>query len=854
MYDMTDPNASPDAQGEAMSPAMLKLKELADQKNIAATLDAEKLGELADLVVTEYEIDRDSMADWKKRMELGLKLASLEKEARNYPWAKSANVKYPLVTNAVLMFNAKAYPAIVQGDEVVKASVHGADFDGSKAARAERVSAHMSWQLTSKVTEWEEETDKLLTLLPLVGTLFRKTWYDPAWKRIRCRNILPGKLVVNSRVTSLQDAPRCTEEISKYPSEIAEKVRAKEWLSHEYHDADNNDTAAPEDFLEQHRRIDLDGDGYSEPYIVTVHEKSRKVARIVPDYVPDEDVTLDDKGEIASIQRGQYFTAFHFLPSMDGSFHSTGFGLLLGDISETINTILNQMIDAGHMASMGGGFIGSDFRIKGGSNRFRPGEWKTPGASGSVIKDSIVPLTWPGPDKTLFELLGLLIEAGKEVANVKDVLTGEAGKGSKTAFEVQAMVEQGMSQYTATFKRIWRSLKQEYALIARINRDTVSSEEYNRFHDETEPAPMPPQGQTGAPVEGMPQGAAPPEAPPGAPPMQPEAMQAPQQPKIYDPKIDYDLTDMDITPVADPNTATKMQMSAKAQILLEMAKEGMVNPQEASKRALEAASIEDTEELLPKPDPMQQQMMQLELALKDAEGKLKNAQAMLAEAQAQQLGMTAQVEMAKAEGAHSKAQADAMKSQAELQGKMVEHQNAQGEMQLKSREIDAKVALIAAQIEKIHAEITQGAAEIQIKGQQTEIAGRKTDADIQRGSEEVDIARQNTAITGKKTDADIAHKGAEIELGAHKQQTEAQLKARELDHAAEQGKVVAKKTDADIANNVAKTKIDGKRASIEAKAAIGEDPDEPPKKKVTRTKVTKHDDKGRILEFVQESD
>lgn len=738
-------------------PEIARLRAISKNPNLAADMDEMDLARIGDLVVREYQIDLDSMKTWKSRMERGIKLAALEKEERDYPWPKAANVKYPLVTTAVLMFNAKAYPAVVNGDRIVRVAVHGADPDGAKAAKAQRVGAHMSWQLTSKIVEWEEETDKLLTLLPLVGTMFRKTWYDPAWQRVRCRNILPGKLVINDRVTSLQDAPRCTEEITKYPAEIQEKRRSGEWLDVDYVESIGDDSSPPQDFLEQHRRMDLDGDGYDEPCIVTVHAVTKKVARIVADFTAS-DVTLDAKGKVASIRRGDYFTAFHFMPSLDGGFHSTGFGLLLGDISDTINTIINLMVDAGHMASLGGGFIGSDFRLKGGSQRHRPGEWKLASSSGAAIKDSIVPLTFPGPDATLFELLGLLIEAGKEVASVKDVLQGETGGKQMTATATIALIEQGMSQFTAAYKRVFRSLRQELALIARINRETVSPEEYNRFHDEVEPAPQ--MGHNGGPPMGDPM------APPAGPAMpSPEMMPPPPpQPRIYDPREEYDLDGMDITPVADPQSVTRMQEAAKAQVLMEMAEKGMVDQGEASKRMLEAVSVADINKLAPKPDPAAQAMMEAELAEKQAHAALMGAQAQAegmegsqGEAKMQELMLKARI-----------AEATLGIKQAELQMRQMEMAQAQQEMGMAQPERAAKVDLTRAQTAKTM-------SDIQIDHAKLGLEAERQQQEAERGSAELGLkaSAQATDAHYREREMEAARPEREAKVGL----TQAQAKA-----------------------------------------------------------------------------
>lgn len=570
----------PVAAAPAPEPTPMEmLQHYADMINVAEMLDEVELARIGTLVKREYDIDRESMDGWMDRMKRGLDLAKLVKKDKTYPFPNASNVRYPLITEAAMAFNAKAYPAIVPSGDVVRCAVKGRDPQGQKAARADRVSAHMSHELTCNVEEWEEETDKLLILLPIVGTVVRKWWHDPSENRKRCRNILPGKFVVNDRVQVLDDAPRCSEEFDLYPSEIADRKRDGRFRDIDYReDEGEEDTLAPQCFVEQHRRIDLDGDGYGEPYIVTIHKDSERVARIVADFEAS-DIKPTEAGGV-TIRRGSYFVAYHFVPSMDGGFLGTGLGLLLGDISETINSILNLMLDAGHMASRGGGFIGSEFRIKGGSQQFRPGEWRLASNTGGDIRSSIVPMTFPGPDATLFQLLGMLIEAGKAIGAIKDITTGEGQGANQPATTTLALIEQGLAVFTAAYKRIFRSLRQEFKLVAKINARTVSAEDYNRFHD---------------------------------------AVDANGQPMMLDPRADYDLSDMDITPVADPSAVTKMQEVAKAQLVMQMAEQGLVNKEVASRRIMEAASIPDPEELAVQPDPMEAEMKNMALQAGRAE-------------------------------------------------------------------------------------------------------------------------------------------------------------------------------------------------------------------------------------------
>lgn len=643
-------------------------------ENIAELLDEDQLGKIAQDVTRDYEADKGSMGDWLDRMERGLELARLVKQDKAYPFKGAANVKYPLITSAALQFNARAYPAIVPGDRTVKAKVWGDDPQGLKAARAERISEHMSWQLTTQIPEWEEETDKLLTMLPIVGTMVRKWWYDPVESRARCRVVDPGKFIVHNRVKNLNDAPRSTEEIDLYPYEIESRIRSGQFIEFEYK-TPSDDDGEPQEFIEQHCRLDLDEDGYPEPYIVTIHVERAKVVRIVPDFSED-DVTFEREMQqvpavqdvevmqpvvdqytgmigqqpviipqqvmteqevivgITAIKRSSYFVTYQFAPSMDGGFWGTGLGMLLGDISDSINSILNMLLDAGHYASAGGGFIGAELRMKGGAHRRRPGEWTQVQTMGNDVRSAIVPFTVPGPDATLFQMLGLLIEAGREIASVKDVMTGDAPR-NQTATATLAMIEQGQMVFTAVFKRVFRALKGEYQMLGRMNGQTISPEEYNAFHDGEE---------------------------------------------MFDPAQDYGQVGMDVEPVADPRSVTKMQMAAKAEVTMQMAQQGMFNPQEAAKRVAEAMDIPDVEELLPQPNPMQQMAMQMQMAAGQAELMLKKVTiegkaAEIEETKAKTMKALAEAhtEAQKADLERSRVALDAMKMELEHEAKQLGH-------------------------------------------------------------------------------------------------------------------------------------------------------------------------------------
>jgi len=582
VLDGTETEASSTGLPEGMNQQQF-LYALMNMPNIAeAEFIVKDLPTIAAKVCDEYKIDALSRKPWLDKIGEALKLAMLTAGQKNYPFEGAANVKYPLLTTAALQFNARAYPAIITPDKVVKCRVRGHDPEGRKAARAERVSEHMSDQLLNEMPEWEEDTDRILVMAPIVGSVFRKMWFDPSVKRNRSRLVTADNLVVNYHASSLETAPRITELLRLYPFEIEERIRDQRFSPFDYKDAskgevdaqlegdqankvDTEDESAPHLFYEQHRLLDLDKDGYPEPYIVTVHQGTQEVVRIVANYDQDT-VTLAADGSIASIRRQNYFVHYQFMPNPEGGFYALGFGWLLGSTNETINSTLNQLLDAGHQANMQGGLISSVLGIKEKSIKIKRGEFRVVNTTGP-LNQAVLPIKFPEPSAVLFNLLGLMIEMGKELASVKDVLTGDSASTAAVGTTL-ALIEQGLQVFTSIYKRIHRTLKTELQIVARLNSKHVTPEQYAQFFDSQD----------------------------------------------VDPQADYDSKDMDILPVSDPQSVTKMQKLAKAQLVLDSGKDNpMVNQQEALRRFYEAADVEDIDKLLvppPEPDPAEEAFLE----------------------------------------------------------------------------------------------------------------------------------------------------------------------------------------------------------------------------------------------------
>ncbi|MCX8125834.1 MAG: hypothetical protein N3E40_01640, partial [Dehalococcoidia bacterium] len=305
----------------------------------------------------------------------------------------------------------------------------------------------------------------------VLGQCFRKTYFDETLGRVVSRLVLPSDCFVNSKATSLRDARRITHRFLAHSNDAFERQRAGLWL-----DVDlgspvgyGPDPDAPHEFLEQHCYLDLDGDGYKEPYVVTVHLASSKVLRVVARWHPDG-VVYNDAGKLVRIEPIQFFTHFGFLPNPDGSINYLGFGQLLEPINATINTCINQLIDCGTLYNVGGGFIGRGLKLRGGTFRFQPGEWKLVDVVGSALKDNIVPLPAREPSAVLFQLLGFLVQAARDISSVQEILSGDLKFGPNMPVGTAlALVEQGLKVYTAIYRRIYRSLTDEFRKIYRLN-------------------------------------------------------------------------------------------------------------------------------------------------------------------------------------------------------------------------------------------------------------------------------------------------------------------------------------------------------------------------------------------------
>ena len=477
----------------------MQIQELVQQTNIAENLDEDRLTEIGHSVVEGYNDDKQSRWQWEKKAKEYYDLALQVAKEKSFPWPKASNIKFPLISIAAMQFGARAYPTLVPSNgKIVQMRIFGADPDRQKAQRAARVAAHMNYQLTVKMEDWEEDYDKLLTMLPIIGTAFKKTYYDASMRTNKSCLVLPQNLVVNYWTKTLEEAFRVSEVLYLTKNQVKERQLKKIYLEADLGEPtveidpdtqkrDMNvskaDEATPYKIIEQHTFLDLDDDGYMEPYIVTVDYHSTKVLRIVPRF-KQENIETDAEGTVTYIKPDVYYTKFPFIPNPDGSFYDLGFGHLLGPINEAVNTIINQLVDSGTLRNLQAGFIGKGVQIRKGEQRFQPGEWKQVNIIGDDMRKQIVPLPSNEPSKVLFELLGLLIQSGKELASIAEIFVGKMPGQNTPAYTTKETVEQGMKLFTAIYKRVYRAQSKELKKLYELNRYYLDSEEYVSVLDE----------------------------------------------------------------------------------------------------------------------------------------------------------------------------------------------------------------------------------------------------------------------------------------------------------------------------------------------------------------------------------
>lgn len=562
-YNQTDQMAGEAASPDTKDRSSQEIDNVSLAKNLAEDLPEDTLTAIGKTCLQGFQADLESRKAWMNCVQEWQTLALQIQEEKSFPWAGASNVKYPMLSTAAMQFAARSYPSLVPSNgKIVKSVVIGKDHDGKKFEIAERVSTYMSYQVMHELTYWEEEMDKMLIMLPVVGCMFKKTYYCKEEDRVESKLIMPSNMVINYWTKRIEESERVSEVI-----QISQRAFKEKQLQGVYLDVDLGTPPTPEQYasgsnvptdqdtvpyelVEQHTYYDLDDDGYAEPVIVTIDKNLGKVVRISLRYYPD-DVARNDKDKITKIRAINMFTKFGFIPSPDGGFYDIGFGTLLGPLNESVNTLINQLLDCGTLNNLNSGFIGKALRVRAGDTGFIPGEWKPVNGTGDDLRKQIVQLPSKEPSHVLLELLKFLVQSGKELASVAEIFTGKMPGQNTPATTTMATVEQGMKVFTAVYKRIFRSLHEEFLKFFELDGKYLDPNKYVDAID-----------------------------------------------MVVGPD-DFDTKHMNIAPGADPTAVSQNERLQKAQGLMEIMQmfPGVLDPLKVLNRILEAQEQPNYEEL-----------------------------------------------------------------------------------------------------------------------------------------------------------------------------------------------------------------------------------------------------------------
>jgi chaperonin GroES len=557
-------------------------------------LDSKTLDKIGTDVVEYYKADLESRSEWATMNAKYLKLFAAVRGPKSKQFLDEAsNVCLPIMSTACLQFQARAYDSIIPGKEIMRAW----STDGRSVDSAERVGKHMNWQLLEEIPKFEKGMDKLTLKLPIFGSAYKKTFYDPVTGKINSKLLGVDRLVLPYGCEELEDCERKTHIIELTPSQVMSRIKVGTFLNYEklFLQGKKSDpqkvapgsplsTSAlnpikeavdeidgleqsykledkPRIFLEQHALLDLDNDGIGEPYVITVDEETGSVVRIVSSTYTDP---LTRKKET-----WEYFTDYGFIPNPE-SHYSYGFGLLLYHINESCSTIINELIDAGNLNNMQAGFRNRRSGIKDGELTFKRGELKPIDAKGDDLRKNIFMFDFKPPSPALFSLLSLLHEFAKDLSSQSDAVLGQLPSSDTTATAFMSALEQGLKVFSVIHKRMHASFRSELKKIFMLNRLWLKEKVYFQVQDSTSTHMV---GYTTG-------------------------------------KADY-VNSIDIIPVSDPTIISKAEKAAKAQMTYQLVTTDplLINNQQvrlsAITRLLEANDIQNIQQYLPKPEDLE---------------------------------------------------------------------------------------------------------------------------------------------------------------------------------------------------------------------------------------------------------
>jgi hypothetical protein len=536
-------------------------KEVDDEfnDNLAEDMDEGQLTELSGDLIGEYDADINSRKDWLTTYVDGLELLGLKVEDRTEPWPGACNVYHPLMTEALVKFQAETMMETFPAAGPVKTQIVGKQTKEKEDA-AERVKDDMNYQLTDCMPEYRPEHERMLWGLGLAGNAFKKVYYDPNLERQVSMYVPAEDIVVPYGASSLEMAERVTHVMRKTKNELRKLMVAGFYkdvdLGEPFLDVDEAEKKIAEKMgfnpteddrykiLEMHVNLDLENgdseDGIALPYIVTIEKGTGTILSIRRNWNPD------DKKQL----KRQHFVHYGYIPGF--GFYCFGLIHLIGAFAKSGTMILRQLVDAGTLSNLPGGMKSRGLRIKGDDTPIAPGEWRDVDVPSGAIRDNILPLPYKEPSQVLNQLMNQIIEEGRRFASAADMKVSDMNANSPVGTTL-AILERTLKVMSAVQARIHYAMKQEFKLLAGIIRDYTPAD-YS------------------------------------------------YEPEIGDRRAkqsDYDCCE--VIPVSDPNAATMSQKVVQYQAVMQMAQ---ANPQiydqvELNRQMLEVLGVKNIGKLIP---------------------------------------------------------------------------------------------------------------------------------------------------------------------------------------------------------------------------------------------------------------
>jgi len=536
--------------------------------NLAEFMDEGELSSIAGDLIGDFDNDISSRKDWIQTYVDGLELLGLKIEERTEPWEGACGVYHPLLSEAVVKFQAETMMSTFPASGPVKTQIIGKETPDKKDA-AERVTADMNYQLTDVMQEYRPEHERMLWSLGIAGNAFKKVYFDPSLNRQVSMFVPAEDIVVPYGASNLESAERVTHVMRKTENDLLRLQHSGFYRDIDLGTPDNvldevekkiaeklGFRATSDDrykVLEMHVNLDLAGyehtddqgepTGIALPYVVTIEKGSNTILAIRRNWNPDDETN----------KKRQHFVHYGYIPGF--GFYCFGLIHLIGAFAKSGTSILRQLVDAGSLSNLPGGFKTRGLRVKGDDTPIAPGEFRDVDVPSGTMKDNIMPLPYKEPSMVLAGLLDKIVDEGRRFASAADMKVADMS-GNTPVGTTLAILERTLKVMSAVQARIHYSMKQEFKLLKKIIAD-YTPEDYSY---------EPSEGRRSAK------------------------------------KSDYD--DVDVIPVSDPNAATMSQKIMQYQAALQLAQSApqLYNMPLLHRQMLDVLGLKDANKLVPMPD------------------------------------------------------------------------------------------------------------------------------------------------------------------------------------------------------------------------------------------------------------